>query len=271
MRRARARARSAPRTARRSEQLEDGERPKLSAGPKRRIYTREELQQTLAATREPWHTLFAFAAVTGARQGECLGLVWRDLELDDVADATASFELQVDRQGRRQPLKTDESRRTIELPRQLATMLVQHKLASPHSNPDDFVFASRSGRALAQRNVLRALRRAQELAVDESGRATFQALHERDERDEPLAVPRGALPNFHSFRHTAVSHAIAAGESAEELSWQLGHRNSVVTRAVYVHELKTAERAAQRRQRLEAQSALFLTSIPTGVEASDPS
>ena len=25
-------------------QLEDGERPKLSAGPKRRIYTREELQ-----------------------------------------------------------------------------------------------------------------------------------------------------------------------------------------------------------------------------------
>ena len=174
-------------------QLEDGERPKLSAAPKRRIYTREELEQTLAAASEPWRTLFAFAAVTGARLSECLGLVWADVELDDVAAAAVSFEFQVDRQGRRQPLKTDESRRTIELPRQLAAMLVQHKLASLRSAPRDFVFASRSGRALAQRNVLRALRRAQELAVDERGRPTFPALHERDERGRRVPpVPRRA-------------------------------------------------------------------------------
>ena len=44
----------------------------------------------------------------------------RDLELDDVAAAAVSFEFQVDRYGRRQPLKTDESRRTIEFPRPLA-------------------------------------------------------------------------------------------------------------------------------------------------------
>ena len=252
-------------------QLEDGERPKLSAGPKRRIYTREELQQTLATAREPWRTLFAFAAVTGARLSECLGLTWSDLDFDDVAAATVSIDVQVDRQGRRQSLKTDESRRTIELPRQLATMLLEHRLATLHSRPGDFVFASRSGRALLQRNVLRALRRAQELAVDERGQPTFPALHEHDQRGRRVRPMPGALPNFHSFRHTAASHAIAAGESAEEVSWQLGHRNSVVTRAVYVHELKTAERAAQRRQRMEARSALFLSSIPTGVEASDTS
>ena len=93
-----------------------------------------------------------------------------------------------------------------------------------------------------------------------AARPMFPALHERDERGEPLAVPRGALPTFHSFRHTAASHAVAAGESAEEVSWQLGHRNSVVTRAVYVHELKTAERSARRRQRIEAASAPFLPS-----------
>jgi integrase len=207
-------------------QMEDGERPKPSAAPKRRIYTRAELEQTLAAAREPWHTLFAFAAVTGARLSECLGLVWADLDLDDVAAAAVSFEFQVDRQGRRQPLKTDESRRTIELPRRLAAMLVQHKLASLRSAPRDFVFASRSGRALAQRNVLRALRRAQELAVDGRGRPTFPALHERDERGRRLPPVAGALPTFHSFRHTAASHAIAAGESAEEVSWQLGHRTA---------------------------------------------
>lgn len=59
------------------------------------------------------------------------------------------------------------------------------------------------------------------------------------------------MPCFHSFRHTAASRAIANGESAEEVSWQLGHRNSVVTRA-YIQEIKTTEREARRRDRTEA-------------------
>ncbi|HVD58911.1 MAG TPA: tyrosine-type recombinase/integrase [Thermoleophilaceae bacterium] len=146
-------------------------------------------------------------------------------------------------------------------------ILVQHKLASLRSTPGDFVFASRSGRPLGQRNVLRALRRAQERAVDGRGQPTFPALHEHDERGRRVPQAPGALPTFHSFRHTAASHAIAAGESAEEVSWQLGHRNSVVTRAIYVHELKTAERTARRRQRMEAQSALFLSSTAMGAES----
>lgn len=95
--------------------------------------------------------------------------------------------------------------------------------------------------------------------MDGRGRPTFPALNERDERGRRLPPMPGTLPAFHSFRHTAASHAIAAGESAEEVSWQLGHRNSVVTRAVYVHELKTAERTARRRQRMEAESAGFLS------------
>ena len=50
-------------------------------------------------------------------------------------------------------------------------------------------------------------------------------------------VERGRVPNFHAFRHTAASEAIAAGDGAEEVSWQLGHKNSNVTRAVYVQEV----------------------------------
>jgi hypothetical protein len=88
--------------------------------------------------------------------------------------------------------------------------------------------------------------------VEGRGQATFPAHHERDERVRPRRARPGAVPTFHSFRHMAASHAIAAGESAEEVSWQLGHRNSIVTRAVYVHELKTAERTARRRKRMEA-------------------
>jgi integrase len=69
-------------------------------------------------------------------------------------------------------------------------------------------------------------------------------LHQRDELGRRLPVPRGMVPSFHSFRHTAASEAIAAGESAEEVSWQLGHKTSPITRAVYVQEIKSAERTA---------------------------
>lgn len=233
-------------------ELEHGERPRVSAAARRPIFTGGQLAQTLAAAREPYTTLFALGSVTGARMSECLGLTWSDLVISDVAAAEVRFEYQVDRQGRRQPLKTAESRRTVELPRQLAAMLVAHRLRSPSTGPASFVFATRSGRPIQQRNVGLALRRAQRNATDEKGRPTYPILHERGDRGDAVPVPRGVLPSFHGFRHAAASEAIAAGDSAEELSWQLGHKNSIITRAVYIREIKTAERTARRRARMEA-------------------
>jgi integrase len=161
------------------------------------------------------------------------------------------FERQVDRHGLPQRLKTEESRRTVEIPRQLGAMLIAHKLRSADTSPSAFVFATRSGRPIQQRTVGIALRRAQADAVDGKGRATFPALHERDEHGRCVPIPAGVLPSFHSFRHTAASEAIAAGESAEEVSWQLGHKNSIITRAVYIREVKSIERTARRRARME--------------------
>ena len=37
------------------------------------------------------------------------------------------------------------------------------------------------------------------------------------------------------------------------MSWQLGHKNSVVTRSIYVQELRTVERQARRRARMASQ------------------
>ncbi len=211
----------------------------------------DELGQTLAAAREPWRTLFALAAVTGARMSELLGLVWSDLGLSDPDGATVAFSHQLSRGGKRVALKTDESRRTVELPRSLAVILLEHKARSPHSRPGSFVFAARSGRALSQRNATRALRVAMKAARDDKGRPTFPVLQEE------AAVPRGAVPSFHGFRHTAASVAIADGD-VEEVSWQLGHRSSVVTRAVYRHEVKDAERTARRRAKMEARYGSLL-------------
>jgi integrase len=248
--------------------LEKGERPKTASTPRRRIFRGDELAQTLAAASEPWRTLFALYAVSGARLSELLGLTWRDVDLSVPAEATVSIAWQVDRRGKRQPLKTEEgwSERVIELPRQLGIMLLEHKARSSHSGEEDFVFATRSGKALGQRNVLRALRAAQKKARTAAGAPTFPVLHERDKRGKPVRVSRGAVPNVHSFRHTAASEAIAAGESAEEVSWTLGHKNSVVTRQVYVQEIKSAERRARRRARTEARYGVMLEAT---VEATD--
>jgi hypothetical protein len=54
--------------------------------------------------------------------------------------------------------------------------------------------------------------------------------------------------------------AIAVGDGAEEVSWQLGHKNSIVTRTVYMQEIKTAERTAKRRAKMEARYGSLLGS-----------
>jgi len=249
--------------------LDRNERPKVAAASgRRRIYQGDELAPTLEAAHDPYRTLFSLAAVSGGRMSECLGLVWEDIAADDLDAAEVRFECQVDRHGNRQQLKTDESRRTVEIPRQLALMLTRLKLASANAQPDSFVFATRSGRALGQRNVIRELRNAQRRATDDAGRPTFPILHVRDDQGLPIPVPRGAVPSMHGFRHSAASEAIAAGDSAEEVSWQLGHRNSTVTREIYVQEIKTAERTARRRAQMEERYGAMLGSA---MEATDGS
>jgi integrase len=181
--------------------LEKGERPAVSAAARRPIFRADELAQTLAAANEPFKTLFAIGSVTGARMSECLGLVWADLVLDDLDTAEIRFLHQVDRRGQRQPLKTDESRRTVEIPRSLALMLVAHKLRTVNTAASAFVFATRTGRPIQQRSVGLALRRAQRDAVDNDGRPTFAALHEVDDRGQPRCIRQGEIPSFHSFRH----------------------------------------------------------------------
>jgi integrase len=167
---------------------------------------------------EDWsyRTLFTVAALTGARVSELCGLTWADVRLDDLDDAEITFAWQVDRQGNRRPTKTDGSARTVPIPRELALVLARHKLASRDVTPEAFVFATCTGRALSQRNVARALRKAQQRATDEHGQATFPVLQGK------VKVPAGSVPSMHSFRHTVASRALLAGESVDEVAFLLG-------------------------------------------------
>ena len=178
------------------------------------------------------------------------------------------FTHQVDRRGERVPLKTEESKALLPLPRSTAALLLGHRARSPHTGPHAFVFCSRTGRALSQRNVLRALYTAQERARTPDGRPTFAELYAHDARghlavDEYGAyvlrkVPRRQLPplpDFHALRHTAAMEC----DDAEEARDLLRHKNSNVTRTVYRGHFSDKRREALRA-RMEARASGSLPS-----------
>ena len=172
---------------------------------KRRIFRGDELAQTLDAASEPWRTLVALVTVTGGRLSELLGLTWQDIDLADRDAAWVHIHRQIDRRGQFQPLKTESAERTVELPRSIVALLLGLKARSAHCRDADFIFTTRTGRPLGQRNVARALRRAQLKACDENGRPTFPRRHESG------PVPKDTVPSFHGFRHHFVRHGHRGG------------------------------------------------------------
>lgn len=240
--------------------LEISERPRLADAPERRIYEGGELPQVLAATWEPWRTLFRLADIVGGRESELLGLWWQDLDLRELDRATIRFGFQVDRQGRRVELKTDESKAILPLPRSAAAMLLEHKTRATYAGPRAYVFATKTGRPLGQRNVVRALHRAQERARRPDGSPTFPELFEHDDHGHIVVNGKGEyvlrqakrkelppLPDFHALRHGAAMSC----EDAEEARDLLRHKNSNVTRAIYRGHFNDKRRELLR-SRLEA-------------------
>lgn len=124
-----------------------------------------------------------------------------------------------------------------------AETLRQH-LASEHEG-EAYVFETRTSRPLDRHNVGRELRRT--LA--------------RVQIDDALAFPKGERrPSLHSFRHNAASHLLNAGMTADDVARRLRHKDATVTRAVYVHEIKDAERMAADRAVMGTMFALSYSS-----------
>lgn len=258
--------------------LERTERPKVDQSPERRINTRAELEQTIAATTEPWRTLFRLADVLGGRESEILGLWWENLDLSDPGSATIRFTHQVDRDGRRVALKTDESKATLPLPRATAAMMREHRARSLHTTPRSFVFSTRTGKAISQRDLLRALYRAQQRARGADGRPTFPELFVHDRRgglevdDRGNFVPRRVkrrdldLPNFHALRHGAAMDC----DDAEEARDLLRHKNSNVTRAIYRAHFDDRRREALRGRMESRMERIHGSEPPDDVDQRPP-
>lgn len=237
------------------DQLDRSERAKLSQTKRKVIFTEAEVRQTIDAASEPFKTLFTVAARTGARVSEICGLRWAYVELDDLDDADLRIEWQLSNDGLfLAPLKTDGSARTLPIDRDFAETLTLFKHARGLDGyavgPDDFVFSTRSARAITRRNVSRALRAAQKAAVKDDGQPAFRTLHEVDETGKSKPVAAGVIPSMHSFRHSYVSYGLRNGVSLFDLSRELGHSSPTVTGQIYAHEINDAGLKTRRRARM---------------------
>src|SRR6266508_1922052 len=212
-------------------QLERGERPKLDDQRPKRILTLEEMQAIIAcADGEPYRCLLELMLAAGLRIGEALGLAVCDL---DRQHSLIRVEYQLGRDGTRTPLKTEESRRAIDIPPQLTRRLLA--LVAERGDlftPSALVFASRTGTGLERKVAREALKR----AVKAAG----------------LAPPEPAL---HDLRHSHASMLIALDVPVVDVQRRLGHRKPDTTLRVYAHQWK--EREARRSQIGEQLGHLF--------------
>lgn len=217
-------------------QLERGERPSHDDQRPKRILSLEEMRELVAhADTERHRCLLELMLTGGLRIGEALGLTVSDL---DPEHAVIRVEYQLGRDGARTPLKTEESRRAIDIPPQLMRRLLA--LISERGarfNPRALVFASRNGTSLERKTARTALDRATKAAG--------------------LAAPK---PTLHDLRHSHASMLIALDVSLVDIQRRLGHRKPDTTLRIYAHQWKYRE--AQRSQIGQQLDRLFSQPAP---------
>ncbi len=175
----------------------------------KRILADDELARVLAACDPRTRLFFQTLAETGARASEALGLTPRE-----IGDGTIAFRHQLGKDGATAPLKSRQSRRTIEIRRGLAAEL-----------------------------RLRGAGRVFEPLTLDAAEKRWHAILDRAAIEDPRPV-------IHDLRHTHVSGLIADGWDVVEVAARVGDRVETVLR-VYAHEFDAKRRSAARRASLE--------------------
>jgi integrase len=194
----------------------------------------ESAQRFLEAVKgDRLEALYTVALALGLRQGEALGLRWRDVDLVKRS-LTVRWALQRVRSAPSEPLravlvepKTNRSRRTIWLPRVVMKAMQEHRhrqaedrlLAGSAWVENGLVFTGRTGQPLLNTYVTR----------------LFQGHLER----AGLARMR-----FHELRHSAASLLIAQGVEARVVMEVLGHSTITITMDTYGHLFDSSRQAA---------------------------
>ncbi|MBW2132012.1 MAG: site-specific integrase [Deltaproteobacteria bacterium] len=202
--------------------VRDAERPRDQGKVQKkkiRILTPDEIKAFLDAVEDrKYKILFKLAIMSGARQGELLGLKWSDVDWENN-------QIHIQRTFNNQKwyaTKTATSNRRIDLGPAMMTELKKWKLACP-SNPMGLMFPNEAGGPINQSNM-------------------------RSRYFEPALKAAGiGKVRFHDLRHTYASLMIEQGENVKYIQTQLGHSSPMVTLNVYTHLMKATNQEAALR------------------------
>ncbi|HXC43706.1 MAG TPA: tyrosine-type recombinase/integrase [Candidatus Dormibacteraeota bacterium] len=218
--------------------VKKGLAPKV--GPKREkpALTEAQLMQVFKDVPARMKAFFMVLGLTGIRSGEALGLHWSDLDF-------ASCELHVRRaiyRGQETTPKTDDSIRARPMAPALYQALLNHKAMSAYVQPEDFVFASSTGRPFNPDTLREALHAAL--------------------KGQGITFDQARADGMHLLRHSSGSmvYRHSGGDVKQTQEW-LGHSNSRVTLDTYTH--LASDQGKQTAQRLE--QAVFAPPAKTGL------
>ncbi len=172
------------------------------------------LVNKLVETADPrFRAILLLAASCGLRCGEIYGLRWNDISADNRIITVARS----NNRGVISETKTDAGNRTVPLFASAREALLEHRIASPFTNPDDLIFPDALGNPAYASH-----------ANDREFQATFKA----------AGLPRRHF-RFHALRHYAVSQLIEQGANIVLLSKIAGHSSPDITLRVYSHLMPT--------------------------------
>ena len=187
------------------------------------ILTIEQIKCFLSQLKEPCRTAVLLGVSSGLRVGELLGLKWGDVSFE-------TLEVNVTRSVVKQKItrcKTEASRKPIPLDPELAEVLLNWRLQSPHPQPSDWLFAS----------------------PHKKGRQPYWpgALFRVHLQPALTAAKIPGNVGWHTLRYTFGTLMKANGEDIKSIQELLRHANYKVTADTYTQAVTPAKRAAQTK------------------------
>jgi integrase len=214
------------------EEVPSGERRKEA-----RALDVDQCGKLIANTAEGWKVLVSVLVFCGLRISECLALRWEDVDYE-AGLIHVQWQLTVARKGEPAKLvrpKTKRGIRDIYMPLPLARELQRYRFNRSHTTDSDFIFATRNGKPLTQRNADRAIRKAGERAkLNPDGLKSVSA---------------------HDLRHSAITRWIEDGVDLVRVSAMAGHSKVSTTTDEYSHVIKRvaeSKREAETRAKMDS-------------------
>jgi len=194
-------------------------------------FTPDEARTLLAAVRgNRLEALYSVAPTMGLRQGEALGLQWKDVDFD-------SGHIRITKQLQRihgspqlvEP-KTERSRRTVAMPAMIALALNDH-----HERQE------KERAAAGTRWKSHGLIFTTPIGTPLDGTAVTKAFHQ--------LLDHAGLPQrrFHDLRHSCATLLLVQGVSPRVVMDVLGHSQIALTMNTYSHVIPDLRRDAARR------------------------